>query len=142
MNLTDGKTFPTALIKFAKTIFNQKIEFPRDTKRRIKKITINTGCNTHIFRYCVRNVMKVLKKDIFSVDYQNLFYYHTSGPRQNVCIRSQIFTLYFLMSHKTHPLKYLLYIQIHTIKNMYLMLLSRIFYKKIKVPMGSVHCLF
>ena len=32
MNLTDGATFPAALIKSAESRFNQKIYFPRDTK--------------------------------------------------------------------------------------------------------------
>ena len=48
MNLTDGVTFPVPLIKHVKTRFNQKIKFPRDTKRRIQKIVINIGWNTHM----------------------------------------------------------------------------------------------
>ena len=35
-NLTDGSIFPAALIKRAKTRVNQKINFPRDTKQRIR----------------------------------------------------------------------------------------------------------
>ena len=46
MNLTCGATFPVALIKRAKTRFNLKN--PRDTKRRIREITINNTWNTHI----------------------------------------------------------------------------------------------
>ena len=48
MNLTDGATFPAALTKPAKTRINQKIKFLRDTKRRIREISINNGWNTHI----------------------------------------------------------------------------------------------
>ena len=44
MNLTDGATFPTALIKREKSIFN--FENPCDTKQRILIILINNGCNT------------------------------------------------------------------------------------------------
>ena len=36
MNWTDGATFMTALIKFAKTRVNQKINFPHETKQRIQ----------------------------------------------------------------------------------------------------------
>ena len=36
MNLTDGATLPTPLIKRAKTRVKNKINFPRDTKRRIQ----------------------------------------------------------------------------------------------------------
>ena len=48
MNLTDGATFLTALIKHAKSRFNQKIKFPCDTKRRKQEITINNGWNVLI----------------------------------------------------------------------------------------------
>ena len=48
MILTDGATFPTALIKRAKYIFSQKIKFPRNTKQRIWEISINNGWKTHI----------------------------------------------------------------------------------------------
>ena len=40
MNLTDGATFLIPLIKHAKTRVNQKINFPRDTKRHIQEIAI------------------------------------------------------------------------------------------------------
>ena len=43
-----NSTFPTPLIKHAKTRVNQKINFTRDTKRRIQEITINNGWNTQI----------------------------------------------------------------------------------------------
>ena len=43
INLTDGETFPKALIKRAKYRFNQKIKSSRDTKRRIREISINNG---------------------------------------------------------------------------------------------------
>ena len=49
-NLTDEATFPTFLIKLAKTIVNQKINFPRDTKQRKWEIAIKNGQNTQIFR--------------------------------------------------------------------------------------------
>ena len=48
MNLTYGATFTTAMIKRAKYIFNQKINFPRDTKQHIREIVINNGWNTQI----------------------------------------------------------------------------------------------
>ena len=48
MNLTDGETFATDLIKCTKTRFNQKIRFLRDTKRRMREIAINNDWNTHI----------------------------------------------------------------------------------------------
>ena len=48
MNLTDGATFPMPLIKCAKIRVNQKIIFPRETKRRIQEIAINNGWNTQI----------------------------------------------------------------------------------------------
>ena len=48
MNLTDGATFPTALIKRAKSRFNKKINLPYDTKRCIREISINNGWNRHI----------------------------------------------------------------------------------------------
>ena len=46
MNLTDGASFLTALIKNAKNGFNHKTKFPRDTKQRIWKLSINNGWNT------------------------------------------------------------------------------------------------
>ena len=48
MNLTDGANFTTPLVKGAKTIVNQKIKFPRDTKGHIREILIINGWNTHI----------------------------------------------------------------------------------------------
>ena len=62
MNLTDVTTFPTALIKYAKTIFNIIIKFPCDTRRHIGNILIKNGCvGTQILsRYCVRNVAESL----------------------------------------------------------------------------------
>ena len=39
-NLSDGATFPTALIKRAKKKVNQNIKFLRDTKQYIRKISI------------------------------------------------------------------------------------------------------
>ena len=47
-NLTNGTTFPTPLIKCAKTRANQKINFLRDTKQYTCKISIKNGWNTHI----------------------------------------------------------------------------------------------
>ena len=47
-NLTDGATFPTTLIKCAKTISNHKINFQHDTKLRIWGISINNGWNKQI----------------------------------------------------------------------------------------------
>ena len=62
MNLTYGATFPTDLIKRAKTILNQRIKFPRDIKRRIREIAIKL-VGTHRFsRYCVRNMMRIFFK--------------------------------------------------------------------------------
>ena len=48
MNLTDVATFTSALVKCAKTRVYLKIKFPRDTKRRIREISINNGYNTQI----------------------------------------------------------------------------------------------
>ena len=48
MNLTDGATFPASMIKCEKTRVNQKINFPCDTKRRIREISLNNGWNTQI----------------------------------------------------------------------------------------------
>ena len=50
MNLTDVSTFPTTLIKWAKSRINQNNNFPRDTKQRIHKITINNDWNTQIIQ--------------------------------------------------------------------------------------------
>ena len=41
MNLTDGATFPTDLIKHAKSRINKK-QIPRDTKQNIQEIAINS----------------------------------------------------------------------------------------------------
>ena len=46
MNLTDGATFPTALIKRAK--INNQQENSRNTKWRIQEIKINNGWNTQL----------------------------------------------------------------------------------------------
>ena len=46
MNLTDGATFLTPLIKREKTRVNQKRLFSCDTKRRIQEIAIKNGWNT------------------------------------------------------------------------------------------------
>ena len=48
MNLTNGATFPTSLFKRARSRINQKIKSPRDTKRCIREIVINNGCNKQI----------------------------------------------------------------------------------------------
>ena len=48
MNLTGGVTFLTVLIKCAKSGINKKTNFPRETKRRIRKVEINNGWNTQI----------------------------------------------------------------------------------------------
>ena len=50
MNLADGTTFITPLIKGAKTGVNQKRKFPLDTKQHIREIAINNGWNTYNFR--------------------------------------------------------------------------------------------
>ena len=46
MNLTDGATFPQALIKRAKNRFNKNI-FLRDTKQHIREIATRSGWNTY-----------------------------------------------------------------------------------------------
>ena len=73
---------------------------------------------THrLSRYCWRYVMGFFfSKEIFSVKYQNLLKYHTNVSRQISSIKSHSFTLYFLISNKTYPLKSLLDVQIHIIK--------------------------
>ena len=48
MNLTDGDKFPHPLIQRVKSIFNQKIKFPHDTKPRICKISIMISWNSQI----------------------------------------------------------------------------------------------
>ena len=50
MNLTNGETFTMSMIKHAKNRVNQKIKFPRDTKRLIQEIEVNNGWNTHNFQ--------------------------------------------------------------------------------------------
>ena len=50
MNLTDGSTFTTPLIKCAITRGNKKIKSTGDTTRRIRDIAINNGWNTQIFQ--------------------------------------------------------------------------------------------
>ena len=69
MNLTDGETFPTTLIKFTKTRVNQKIKFLRDTKRRIQEIAINNGWNTHIVQILheIRDINFLFKGKILSI---------------------------------------------------------------------------
>ena len=62
MNLTGGETFPTPLIKLAKTRFNQKIKFPLDTRLHIREIALNNDCNTHI----VHILRKILDSNFFS----------------------------------------------------------------------------
>ena len=46
INLTDGTTFLTDLIKFEKSIFNQNISFPRDTNQHMHEISIKMA-GTH-----------------------------------------------------------------------------------------------
>ena len=67
MNLIDGATFLTPLIKCAKTRINKKIKFPHDPKRRIWEIAINNGWNTQIFPiWCeMRNVNFLFKGNLF-----------------------------------------------------------------------------
>ena len=74
MILTDGATFPTPLIKRAETRVNQKIKFSHDTKQCIREIAIKNGWNTHILQI-FREIcdVNVFSKEIFSVDYQNIF---------------------------------------------------------------------
>ena len=48
MNLTDGATFPAALIKHTKSRFNQKIKVPHYTKLRIRIIVINNCWATQV----------------------------------------------------------------------------------------------
>ena len=50
MKLTDGATFPTALIKRAKLIFNQKMKIPRDTEQHTQEISTNNGWNTQVIQ--------------------------------------------------------------------------------------------
>ena len=98
MNLTSGATFPESLIKRAKTRIN-KNNFPRDTEQRIRQIEINNGWNIQVVEI-LREIRdgNLFSMGIFLVDYQNLLNYHTSGSRKISGIRSQSFTLDFLMS--------------------------------------------
>ena len=101
-NLTYGATFLTALIKRAKSRFNQQIKFPRDTNQRINEIAIKCFWNAHM---CVRNVTEnFFSNENFSVDYQNLLDYHTSVTRKISGIMRQSFNLGCLMSQITDPL--------------------------------------
>ena len=50
INLTDGETFPKALIKRTKSIVHQKIKLQHDTKRGIREIAIKNGWNTPILQ--------------------------------------------------------------------------------------------
>ena len=82
-----------------------------------------------LYRYYVRYAMVIFfSVEIYSVDYQNLFNYHISGSGLISSIRSQIFTLDCLMSHKMDPLKPLLDVQGNMMKK-YLMIQSCTFYK-------------
>ena len=47
-NLKGGATFTKVLIKRAKLIINQKINFPRDRKQHIHEIEMNNGWNTQV----------------------------------------------------------------------------------------------
>ena len=74
------------------------------------EISINNGWNTQIVK-----ILREIRDGKFSVEYQNMFNYQTSGSRQISSIKSQSFTLGFLMSHKMDPLKSLLDTQRHMI---------------------------
>ena len=97
---------------------------------------------THrLSRYSMRYVMEILfSKKNFSVDYQNLLNYHKSRSGKISSIERQSFTLDFLISQKTDPLRSLPCVQIQMIKNMYLMLLSGMIYRKIKMIVCYFYC--
>ena len=79
MNLTDGATFPTTLIKRVKNRVNQKINLPCDTKRRIRETAINNVWNTQLVQILREKRDKtIFSKKHLSVDHQNLLNQHTS----------------------------------------------------------------
>ena len=68
MNLTYGETLPMVLIKREKYRSNQKIKFPRDTRKRRREITINNGWNKQIFQIlCEKPDVNFLFKGNFLV---------------------------------------------------------------------------
>ena len=117
MTLTGSATFPTYLIKREKYRFNQKIDFPCDTKWCIQEITIYSGWNTHIVRILYKkcdgaflfkgNFLSILPKPV-GLSHECI--------RRISSIMIQSFTLDCLMSQKTDPLKFLLGVQRHMIK--------------------------
>ena len=118
MNLNDGGTVLTDLIKRAKIRVNKKINSPRDTRQLIREIVINNGWNKQIVKMLrkIRDEILFLKKNC-SVGYQKLLNYHTSGSRTFSSINSWSFTIDCLMGRKMDPLKSLLGVQRHIIKN-------------------------
>ena len=141
MNLINGATFMTAMIKPSKSRFNQKIKFSCGKEWRIWEIAINNGWNTQIVQILHGKRMGVFfSKEICSADYQILLDYHMSRSGQFSSTRGHSFTLDSLTSQKTDPLKYLLEVHIHMIKNQYLMIISCTFYWKIRLLVCSVNC--
>ena len=79
MNIAVDATFLTTPLKREKSIFNQKVLFPHDTKQRKWEIAMSNGWNTHVSRYCVKNMMEMfVSKGNLSVYYQSLLDYHRS----------------------------------------------------------------
>ena len=68
MNLTDGATFPTTLIKRVKNRVNQKINLPCDTKRRIRETAINNVWNTQLVQilHAIRDKSFLSKVNLIS----------------------------------------------------------------------------
>ena len=99
VSLTDGLTFMTALIKRAKSIIN--IFIPHDTKKRRREISINNGYNTQVVQIlCGERVVKfifkgkLLRRPPKPVEISHEWVLKISN------IRSQNFTLDYLMIHK------------------------------------------
>ena len=65
MNLPDGKTFPTALIKRSKYIINQCFSFSRDKNQLMQEIAINNGWNTQIVQVLHQKCDGVFLKENF-----------------------------------------------------------------------------
>ena len=67
MNLTDSLTFLTSMINCSKTAFNYNNRIRCDTKRRIQKIAIHNGWNTHIVQILLdKRDGNCFQKKIFS----------------------------------------------------------------------------
>ena len=114
MNLIDGSTFTMALIKRAKSRFNQKNQFTRDIKRRRWEIAINNGWNkkiVHILRDKCDGYV-ILKGNFLSRLSKYVGLAH-ERVKTNLKYQEPEFYSRFLKTQQTDPLKSLIYVQIN-----------------------------